>query len=154
MMYYTHAVFGIFIALIAIDIFQIKNKALFILIALFFSIFPDIDESRSRIGRKNKIISRIVSFIFGHRGIFHTIYIPLILFFILNIINFEIAFASVIGYFSHLILDSLTKNGIKPFYPIISKKVNGFFKTNSIVEKLFFLALILANIYVSVKYIQ
>ena len=153
MMYYTHVIFSIFASLIVIDYFSIKNKVIFLLIALFFSLLPDIDESRSKIGRRNKLISKTIGFIFGHRGIFHTIYIPLVLFVLLDLINFEIAFACLIGYFSHLLLDALTKNGIKPFYPLFNIKIRGFFKTNSIIEKLFFLALVLVNFYIAVKYI-
>ena len=152
-MYYTHVLFSIFASFIAIDYFNIKNKFIFLLIALFFSLLPDIDESRSKIGRKNKLISKTIGFIFGHRGIFHTIYIPLVLFVLLNLINFEIAFACLIGYFSHLLLDAMTKNGIRPFYPLFNTKIRGFFKTNSIIEKLFFLTLVLANFYIAVKYI-
>ena len=153
MMYYTHVVFSIFVSLIAMDYFHIKNKIIFLLIVLFFSLLPDIDESRSKVGRKNKLISKTIGFIFGHRGIFHTVYIPLVLFVLLNLINFEIAFACLIGYFSHLLLDAMTKNGIRPFYPLFNVKISGFFKTNSIIEKLFFLTLVLANFYIAVKYI-
>ena len=154
MMYYTHVVFGIFVSLISIDYFHIKNKVIFLLIVLFFSLLPDVDESRSKIGRKNKLISKTIGFIFGHRGIFHTIYIPLVLFVLLNLINFEIAFACLIGYFSHLFLDALTKNGIRPFYPLFNLKIKGFFKTNSIIEKLFFLALVFINLFMFLKYIR
>ena len=154
MMYYTHVLFSIFVSLIAIDYFNIKDKVIFLLIALFFSLLPDIDESRSKIGRRNKLISKTIGFIFGHRGIFHTIYIPLVLFVLLDLINFEIAFACLIGYFSHLLLDALTKNGIKPFYPLFNIKIRGFFKTNSIFEKLFFLALVFVNLLIILKYIQ
>ena len=50
MMYYTHLAFGLLVSLISINLFNIKNEILFILIVLLFSIFPDIDESKSKIG--------------------------------------------------------------------------------------------------------
>ena len=147
MMYYTHLAFGFLIALLALDFFEIKNKPLFILIAILFSIFPDIDERKSKIGRENKVISTIINFIFGHRGFFHAIYIPLILYLIFYNINNEIGIAVLAGYFSHLFVDGLTKNGIRPLYPIINKKINGPIKTNSILEKIFFLIIILLILY-------
>jgi|TARA_Y100000294_G_C8558225_1_gene338004 inner membrane protein len=152
-MYYTHLAFGLLVSLLSIEFFPIKNKILFIIIATFFSILPDIDESRSKIGRKNKIISKTINFIFGHRGFIHTIYIPIIIFILFNLINTDIAYAALIGYLSHLLGDSLTKAGITPLYPLINKRINGFLKTNSFFEKIIFLALILANLYLIIKYI-
>ena len=148
MMYYTHLAFGFLVSLLSIEIFNIQNKLFFILIVVFFSIFPDIDERKSKIGKKYKFILTIINFIFGHRGFFHSIYIPLALYFIFYYINNEVAIAVLVGYFSHLFMDALTKNGIRPLYPIINKKINGFIKTNSILEKILFLIIILLILYV------
>jgi len=154
MMYYTHLAFGLLIALLSLDFFNIKYAILFILIAMLFSVFPDIDESKSKIGKKNKIISRIIGFVFGHRGFFHSVYMPLILFFVFyNKISNEIGIAVLSGYFSHLIADSLTKSGIRPLYPLINIRINGFFKTNSFFEKIFFLILVLLDISLLLNYI-
>jgi len=152
-MYYTHLVFGLLTSLVSFLFFDINNKLLFIFIVVFFSIFPDLDEKRSKIGRKHKITSTIINFIFGHRGFFHTIYIPLLIFFILNIINFEIALAALIGYCSHLFLDALTRKGIKPFYPLINNRINGFFRTGSLVEKILFSIVLFSSIYLLIIYI-
>lgn len=154
MMYYTHLAFGLLIALLSLNFFNIKYALLFILIAILFSVFPDIDESKSKIGRKNKIISKVIEFVFGHRGFFHSLYIPLILFFVFyNKISNEIGIAVLSGYFSHLIADALTRSGIKPLYPLINIKINGFFKTNSFFEKIFFLILVLSDIFLLLTYI-
>ena len=153
MMYYTHFAFGLLIALLSLDFFNIRNKLIFVLIAVFFSIFPDIDDTKSKIGKENKFISRIINFVFGHRGFFHSIYIPLILFFVFYNINNEIGIAVLVGYFSHLFMDALTKAGIIPFYPLINRKINGFFKTNSLLEKIFFLVVVLLDLYILLGYI-
>ena len=153
MMYYTHLAFGLLMALLTIDFLSIQNKLLFVLITILFSIFPDIDDTKSKIGKKNKLISRIINFIFGHRGFFHSIYIPLILFFVFSYVNKEIAVAVLVGYFSHLFADGLTKKGIKPLCPIINKKINGFIKTNSILEKIFFLIIVFSILYLLLTYI-
>ncbi len=153
MMYYTHLAFGILVSLLAIELFDINNKLFFILIAVLFSIFPDIDETKSKFGRKYKLTSRIINFIFGHRGFFHSIYIPLALYFIFYYINIEIGAAVLLGYFSHLFMDALTKNGIRPLYPILNKKISGFFRTNSLLEKILFLIIILLNLFILLNYI-
>ena len=152
-MYYTHFAFGLLVGLLSLDFFNIKNKILFMLIVLFFSVFPDIDERRSKIGKKTKLVSGIINFIFGHRGLVHTIYIPLILFFIFYNMNKEMGIAVLAGYFSHLFLDALTKIGITPLYPIINKRIDGFVKTNSLLEKIFFLVVIFLDLRILLTYI-
>jgi len=116
-MYYTHLAFGLLVSLIFLDFLNIQNKLIFILIAILFSIFPDIDERKSKIGKKYKKISTVINFIFGHRGFFHSIYIPLIFYFIFYNINNEIGTAILIGYFSHLFMDALTKKWNKALVP-------------------------------------
>tara|TARA_Y100000034_G_scaffold128943_1_gene184477 strand:+ start:644 stop:1102 length:459 start_codon:yes stop_codon:yes gene_type:complete len=152
-MYYTHLAFGIFIALLAIDFFNIQNKLFFILIVIMFSVFPDIDERKSKMGRENKIISTIINFMFGHRGFIHSIYIPLILYLVFYYINKEIGIAVLTGYFSHLFTDALTKQGIRPLAPLINKKINGMIKTNSLLEKTFFLIITLLILYLLLIYL-
>jgi len=153
MMYYTHLAFGFLVSLLSIEFFSIQNKIIFVLIIMFFSIFPDIDERKSKIGRKNKTLSTIINFMFGHRGFFHSIYIPLFLYFIFYYISNEIGLAILVGYFSHLFMDGLTKNGIRPLYPIINKKINGPIKTNSILEKILFLVIIFLILYLLLIYL-
>ena len=144
MMYYTHAAFGLLLSLSYIEFFNPESQVLFVLTVLFFSLFPDIDETRSKIGSKNKVLSKTINFFFGHRGIFHTIWIPALLFLVLILLNVKaiIGIAILIGYISHLFLDAITKQGIKPLYPIYNKRINGFIKTNSLFEKMFFLLVI------------
>ncbi len=153
MMYYTHLAFGILISLLSLIFLNVDNKILFILIIMLFSIFPDIDIPKSKIGKKNKLISGIINFIFGHRGIIHTIYLPLILFIVFYNLNIEIGIAILLGYLSHLFMDAITKTGINPLYPLINKKINWFFKTNSFLEKILFLAIVFMDLYLILKYI-
>ncbi|MEK6949140.1 MAG: metal-dependent hydrolase, partial [Nanoarchaeota archaeon] len=101
----------------------------------------------------NKFFSSIIGFIFGHRGFFHTVYIPLILFLIFYSISKEIGIGIFIGYSSHLLMDSLTKHGIKPFFPIANKKFYGFIRVNSIFERLLFLAIFTFDAYLILMYI-
>ena len=149
MMYYTHLAFGLLLSLLYIEFFDVESKVIFLFVALFFSLFPDIDESRSKIGSNNKILSKTINFIFGHRGIFHTIWIPVLLFLILLLFNVKaiIGIAILIGYISHLFLDAITKHGIRPFYPIYNKRISGFIRTNSIMEKIFFIIIIALALY-------
>lgn len=151
MMYYTHAAFGLLLSLLYINFFSAENQVIFLLVVLLFSLFPDIDESKSKIGRNNRIVSKTINFIFGHRGLFHTVWIPVLLFLILILFNVKavIGIAVLIGYLPHLFLDAITRHGIRPFYPLYNKRINGFIKTNSILEKVFFLIVIALNLYLA-----
>ncbi len=151
MMHYTHLAFGLFAALFSLEFFNIKYKLLFILVSLFFSIFPDIDEPKSKIGRKNKFFSKVTGFLFGHRGFLHTVYIPIILSLIFYSFSKEIGIGVIIGYFSHLLMDSLTKQGISPFYPLLNMKINGVFKTNSLFEKILFVMILFFDFYLALS---
>ena len=147
MLFRTHLAFGFLIGLYLIDFLKIKNQILFMIILLFFSIFPDIDDSSSKISKKLKPFSYLTT-LFGHRTIFHTIYFPLAISFVLFILNFKLlSLAALIGYLLHLILDSITKKGIALFYPLSKKRIKGFIKVGSLTENIIFTILIILIIY-------
>src|SRR3989344_4956792 len=146
MMFRTHLAFAFLIGLIFLNFFSFEfDKYLFLFIVLVSSIIPDIDLSGSKIGRRIKPLSNIFNFLFGHRGFLHSLLFILILFLIFVFIKNEIlGLALFLGFFSHLALDSLSKEGIRFFYPL-KFKVNGFIKTNRIVENMmFFVFLVLS----------
>lgn len=149
-MFKTHLAFSLFIGLILIKILNIKNQILFLIFLLFFAVFPDIDEKTSKISKKIKLLSYPINFIFKHRGFFHTIYLPLILFLLFFIVNKILSIAILAGYLSHLFLDSLTKSGIKPFKPF-KLKFYGFFKSGGFFDYFFFLLLLLIDIYLIIN---
>ncbi|MBU0627687.1 MAG: metal-dependent hydrolase [Nanoarchaeota archaeon] len=143
----THLAFGFLIGLYLIDFLNIKSQILFMLILLFFTIFPDIDESSSKISKKTRPFS-FISNLTGHRSIFHTIYFPVAIsltFFMFKLK--ELSIAALAGYLLHLVLDSTTKQGIMLFYPISKKRFNGFIKVGSLIENLVFVILVGLIIY-------
>src|SRR3989344_9588808 len=140
MMFKTHLAFSILIALLITIFFDIPNKIIFIFLIAVSSSFPDIDSGKSKIGRKFPIISKIINLIFGHRKLFHSVFIPLILFLALYLFDFYISLAIFIGYLTHLLGDSITNEGIMPFYPLSKFNISGILKTGSILEFVLFLA--------------
>jgi len=131
MMFKTHLAFSILVVLLIL--------IFFIFLIAVSSSFPDIDSDKSKIGRKLPLISKIINLIFGHRKFFHSVFIPLILFLALYTIGFYISLAIFIGYLTHLLGDSITNEGIMPFYPLSKFNISGLLKTNSILEFLLFL---------------
>lgn len=147
MLFRTHLIFGFLIGLYIIDFLKIQNQILFMIILLFFSIFPDVDESSSKIFKKLKPFSYLAA-LFGHRNIFHTIYFPIAISLVLFILNLKlISLAVLIGYSLHIILDLTTKKGIALFYPLSKKKIRGFIKVGSLVENILLIILIILAVY-------
>lgn len=143
MRFATHLLFGLLIGLIFLDYFGTANNLLFIALVCLGAIMPDIDYVDSKIGRRLKPISRIISYLFGHRGFMHTIFPPLIVFGIASYLGKGFwGFGFLVGYLSHLISDGLTKEGVMAFYPILRLRVRGLVKTGGFWEYIILAALI------------
>ncbi len=143
MLFRSHIAFSFLVGLIFINILNPSNQILFIILVLFGSALPDIDQPKSKIGKKFKIIA----FLFKHRGIFHSVFMALIISFGFYLFTGYFS-AFLLGYLSHLIADALTVTGIAFLYPFSNKRVRGFIKTGSIMENLVFLAFIIGIIYI------
>ena len=143
MMYKTHLSFALLVSLV---MYQLLNLSPFLIVFVLASSFiPDLDHTNSKIGRKFSTSSFIINKIFSHRGFFHSILLPLIMYFIFAFIldRKDLALAIFLGISSHLFLDLLTKEGISLFAPFSDKRIKGFIKTNSFSEKVFFIIILL-----------
>lgn len=154
MLFSSHLIFG-FICFMFAYIYDQNldfSKPLFLLyllVTLFFSVFPDFDSRKAKIGYKFKILK----IFFKHRGMLHSIvgmiFVLFIFYIFLIFISVEnkntFIFFAFLGYISHLFADSLTKNGCAIFYPL-NFKIRGFIRTGSSLEffvvGLFFVLLI------------
>jgi membrane-bound metal-dependent hydrolase YbcI (DUF457 family) len=108
----------------------------FFIVGLLFSILPDIDLYKSKLGKKIPVISIPLNLI-GHRGIMHSFTIPFILSVLFFYIDINAAMGIFIGYSSHLFLDMLNYKGLKPFWPL-PWKIKGFCKSGGIVDWVIF----------------
>ena len=131
MIFRTHLAFAFLIGLF----FDFKSL-IFILIG---SLIPDLDVSNSKISRK-VIFSKLFNILFGHRKFFHSLLFGVIISFFVFLFTNQYLMV-FIGFFSHLLLDCFTKDGVMVFYPF-EFKFKGFIKTNGIVEKILFIVLI------------
>src|SRR3989339_753163 len=147
MLFFTHILFGLLIALLFKSFLPEINYWLFLFLVLLGSIFPDIDEPNSKIVNWSGFIGKIISFFSHHRGFFHSLFFILLISLILNLfLSIYYLFGLVLGLFSHLFLDSLTKQGIVLFYPLPYFKLKGWMVTGGIIEwliRLIFLVLII-----------
>lgn len=151
-MFKTHLAFGFLVGLLSLKILDTNHPILFILLVTVFSSLPDIDHPKSKIGRKLFFISWPISLIFKHRGFFHSIFPPLILFFILYYFNLTfLGIAVALGYLSHLIGDSITKEGINFLHPISKFRIQGPIRTGFLLEKIFFIFIIFLDVIFTIK---
>ena len=147
MMFRTHLALGFLVGLLSLKILDTNHPVLFVFLVTLFSSLPDIDHPKSKIGRKLFFISWPISLVFKHRGFFHSIFPPLILFFVFNSLNISfLAFSIALGYISHLIGDSLTKEGINFLHPISTFKIKGIISTGKLLETMIFLLIIVLDI--------
>ncbi len=114
------------------------------------SLFPDIDEPGSYIGRKLFMFSLILSQFIDHRGITHTITICIAYAGILystylmswldtNMILLSIGF--LVGNIGHIFGDMMTKGGVAILYPLSKKRIGLFprpmrFYTSGVIERI------------------
>ncbi len=147
MMFRTHAAAGMLVALIFIKSFNLGHPLLFFSIVFLSALLPDIDIPSSKIGRRVKPLSWFLNFMFGHRKIFHSLFFTFILF-VLLILLFEnyIGAAFFLGYSVHILVDGITVSGIKPFYPLLSFKINGPVRAGGLMDYLLFFIIVLGII--------
>jgi len=137
MMFRTHVLFGILCGLLALLFFDPKMPWVFFGFFVVGAMMPDIDIPNSKVGRRHRVMSLFTNFVFGHRGFIHTIYPALGLFVLFYVLGFGgLGFALFLGYFSHLILDMLTPDGIAFFYPLYNVRMKGFVHTAGVLEYL------------------
>lgn len=121
------------------------------------SILPDIDHKNSFISKRNKIISRIISIIAGHRKLFHAplFYTAIYLITIMQIkstLLLILVKGIFLGIMSHLILDIITLGGLPILYPFSKKKLSlGNIKTDGFLEHILCVIIIVINIFILFK---
>jgi inner membrane protein len=130
----THLAFAFFVVLLFVN--HVENKIVFVAVALFATLIPDVDTYFSWIGSGK--LARPVQFFSKHRGFIHSLTFAVLFSIILAIFLPVIAFAFFLGYSVHVFIDSFTKQGIQPFWPI-SKKSSGYIRTGNIEELFVFI---------------
>ncbi len=133
----THLLFAVVCFLIYSSYYDITYPLLFISIVLFMTLFVDIDEPDSKIGKFFWPVAQSIKWVLGHRGLLHSLIPPLLLFLICKFIGWnEIAVAAFIGYGAHLVADMLTPHGVYLLYPI-PWRIRGPIRVGSFGEYMF-----------------
>lgn len=130
----THLAVAIFSILFMIE--HVTYKFAFVVLVLVATVIPDIDSGFSTIGRQG--LFRPVQMFTKHRGLIHSFTLCLIFTAIL-VLYFPIySLPFFLGYGLHLLLDSFTVDGIKPFWPLRYES-KGLLRVGSAFEQVIFL---------------
>lgn len=146
----THVLVAAIIAVLVLQVTEVSHPYLFFLLFVIASLLPDIDHPGSTLGRKLWPFSWGIRLVFGHRGLIHSIFIPIVLVVLGWYTGYLWLGAAVAGgYFIHLVTDALTPSGVKPFG--IGPTFRGMIRTGGFLETIFYglLLLLLAWMIVS-----
>ena len=139
----THIAIGILGALFAAPFLAPEQKLLFVGLAAIGSLLPDVDHRGSLINRLFPI-TKIAAHFFKHRGFFHSIFPPLLLWGFTRASDYAlVGQALVLGYTTHLFSDSFTKWGVNYLYPLSQFRIMGFIQVGSWVETVLFIFILL-----------
>lgn len=118
----THILFGAGLALVASQVahLSVPTTILVVSTGAIGGLLPDIDHPGSTFGRRIWPVSLVISKVFGHRGITHSL-IAVAGLTSLLFSGHHLSAASlglIVGYLSHLLGDFITPHGIPLFWPI------------------------------------
>jgi len=130
-MFKTHLLIALLVGIILVELLNPISPLLFLAVLCFAAVIPDIDTPRSKVGKKVGFLSNILNFTLGHRGIMHSLYLPVIVFVLAMTLGFPlIGYAFLFGYVIHLVSDAMTKDGVHFLYPLLH--IKGFVTTGGI----------------------
>jgi len=141
MLFKTHIAIGLFAVIFFFP--HVNHKLIFVPVVLIASILPDIDSGFSTLGRKG--IFRPLQFFTKHRGIFHSFTFCVAVSILFAFFFPRIAFAFFLGYALHLLADSWTIEGIKPFWPLRTN-LKGRVRVGGVIEGTVFIVFVLLDV--------
>ena len=144
MIFRTHIAFALLVGLLGYNYFVFVDTWILYFLFLFLGAgIPDVDHSKSKFGRN--IFSRIIVIFSKHRKIFHSLFFGMLVAYLLFLYDKGAGFGFLLGFFSHVVLDSFTKQGINFLYPVGEFKVRGFVKSGGILETFLFYFLVILD---------
>ncbi len=139
MRYQTHVVTTAVAGLTTAHILDISLTAPLVIGAVIGSVFPDIDEPGSYIGRRSLGASRIINLLFGHRGLTHSLLPVALLVLLCFKFPIGILMGFTFGYLFHIVGDLFSKSGVPLFLPFSQKKTAiPIYTTGGIIEHVIF----------------
>lgn len=137
----THLAFAVLMIILFVK--HVNNQWIFIAMVLVATVLPDLDTNSSSWGRH--LIFRPLQFFVNHRGIFHSLTTATLLSVLLAMFWPVLSLGFFVGYSVHIVLDSFTKEGVQPFWPLKAKSY-GFISSGGRIEDSIFVFLVLVDV--------
>lgn len=142
MRYYTHITTSLSAAVLLTTYspFDIPVESTVTVTGLLLgSILPDIDETRSWLGRRVPVLSSIIKALFGHRGLTHSGLVLALMGFLLANTENQFLLGLSLGVILHILEDSFSRGGIPLLYPFTTKRTGiPLYRTGGLIELLIF----------------
>ena len=152
MMGKTHMAFGFLAGMLAFPAFN-ANWLSFIPLTILGALFPDVDHENSKINRIIPVTRWVPKF-FKHRGFFHSIFPPLIIYGIFHYASLDnIGLPLMIGYIAHLASDCITRTGCNLLHPITNFRISGFIMTDGIMELITFATVLFIDVLLITRHV-
>lgn len=144
----THVIGGVALGLYAAQVLP-HDPILLTGAAAFGALLPDIDHAGSTLGRKVPFAAKTIRGIFGHRTFTHSIAGIGGAAWLMSLLPIHPAIFSgvIIGIISHIVLDAITKDGVKLFWPFPIKVGIPLVRTGGPLETFIGIALIILCVY-------
>jgi inner membrane protein len=128
MLFLTHLLFGVLVALV-VKGFIPENYLIFFFLVLLGSVLPDIDVKGSKVNKWGGFVGSIISFFSRHRGFFHSLGFVVMVVLLVKLFLGEVyAWGLFLGLVGHLFLDSMSRKGVRFFYPFSDLELKGWVK--------------------------
>ncbi len=142
----THVALGLLAALILIE--KVTYHWLFLAVVLVASMLPDVDSMYSFLGQYR--ILRPLQWAVKHRGVLHSLTFCSLIAVLFAFFIPRLAFPFFLGYGLHLLADSFTVEGIRPFWPL-QATTEGSITTGGTVESSLFYGIVLADVLLVIR---
>lgn len=139
----THLALGLLAGVLVAKYYGISMPVV-VLVSMISSILPDIDHKSSLITRI-LVLPRLLPL--KHRGMLHSLAVPIIGFIVLYRLGTAYAIAFFIGYLSHLVGDAVTKEGVNFLYPL-QLRIAGPVRTGGMLETVVFIGVLVGIVLV------
>ncbi|RME52447.1 metal-dependent hydrolase [Candidatus Woesearchaeota archaeon] len=140
----THLAIALFFGLLVEHMTGIRIGILGTIALFLGALLPDLDEHKSALGRKAKIIA----WLFPHRGVFHSVLFAV--FFTILLYGIAprqgAALFFLLGYLSHIFSEAITPRGVRPFFPS-TLRLKGPVRVGKTTEHVLFWTLVLVDAY-------
>ncbi len=143
----THLIIGLFVALFFLP--YIRNKTIFFPVVLISSLIPDLDTILfpQKDYRLLKMLKKE-----SYKNFMHSYTFCILLSAVLAFFYPVLALPFFLGYSFHLFFDSITVNGIAPFWPF-RVKTKGFIVPGGMVEKTIKVILLFLSVLLVLRYL-